>query len=38
MFITYFFSMVVAPIFTMVMLPFYPLMLAYEKIEEFLFY
>ena len=37
MFITYFFSMVVAPIVMGLFLPFYPLMLAYEKIEEWLF-
>ena len=37
MFITFFFSMVVAPIFIAVMAPLYPLMLAYEKIEEWLF-
>ena len=37
MFITYFFSMIVAPIFFTLMAPFVPLMLAYEKIEEWLF-
>ncbi len=32
MFITYFFSMVVAPVFIAVMLPFYPFMALFEEL------